>query len=909
MLWRALGHVQNGFYIDVGAQDPIVDSVSLAFYEQGWRGVHVEPTHHYSTLLRKHRAGETVLETAVGAKAGIIKFYEIPETGISTADEHIAQQHRERGFKVVEINVPCVTLASVFKSCGCKVVHWLKIDVEGLEAQVLAGWKPSKVRPWIVVVESTLPLTQIESYESWEPLLLGCGYSYVYFDGLNRFYVSNAKKELEHAFRAPPNVFDGFSISGTNSTSVHRVLVDLHNTQVEDLNAIVADHVGRERAAIESAAAIQSSVQAKLAKSLHDYEMREALLREKSEARENELTSILATAQAESARRVDSLSQQSVADRADAATARAQVNALQHAMSVREREFAEQLTRARDEADHRLATARAEFEFSSRELISANLRATSEREALLQTQTEALRTESQALMVKLIESDRVHGEQLMLVSTKARSDIAEQVRTHQAREQMLMAQAQRDIDAAHAELKAQLLQMVNQERTQSENILRLHEDLRQQLNAQSRASIERENSLRIEFAAQISSQQVAFEENKDAALKREHELNNALNAEKQARDLLDYQINDIKREVAAAHAHEHVLRQDINNYLQQIVSHQAEISFIRDTFSWRLTSPLRRIAGWIGWAHPQHEMLLNPSEPNAPFLDSTIVRVTNTAPSVNPADLLLPRNNVGPHKPSTLICCSPENSMTNINHVNQLLELHDITFVRAAYQCLLGRDTDDAGEGFYVARLRGGIAKADIIFEISQSDEGKRAGAKLAGLREFVAAHPPVRGWGFRSTVARLTRIEQQVNRLENQLAKANAEYSQTAKVIEQKLQNLESLLHTLNDANEQRIKQMELALTASLIDSDRQIVAALDNRLVSFSGDVGRRFNQIEATVTNLHESVAQQANVIIAAHVDSMKARFDNAVEPPLRYVQKEELMREIESWTTAGLVDARP
>ena len=39
MLWRALKHVERGFYIDIGAQDPVVDSVSLAFYEQGWRGV------------------------------------------------------------------------------------------------------------------------------------------------------------------------------------------------------------------------------------------------------------------------------------------------------------------------------------------------------------------------------------------------------------------------------------------------------------------------------------------------------------------------------------------------------------------------------------------------------------------------------------------------------------------------------------------------------------------------------------------------------------------------------------------------------------------------------------------------------------------------------------------------------
>jgi hypothetical protein len=62
MLWRALGHIENGFYIDVGAQDPIVDSVSLAFYEHGWRGIHVEPTHRYATLLRQHRVEETVLE-------------------------------------------------------------------------------------------------------------------------------------------------------------------------------------------------------------------------------------------------------------------------------------------------------------------------------------------------------------------------------------------------------------------------------------------------------------------------------------------------------------------------------------------------------------------------------------------------------------------------------------------------------------------------------------------------------------------------------------------------------------------------------------------------------------------------------------------------------------------------------
>ncbi|HZF37393.1 MAG TPA: FkbM family methyltransferase, partial [Blastocatellia bacterium] len=33
MLWRALKHIDRGFYIDVGANDPDLDSVTKAFYE------------------------------------------------------------------------------------------------------------------------------------------------------------------------------------------------------------------------------------------------------------------------------------------------------------------------------------------------------------------------------------------------------------------------------------------------------------------------------------------------------------------------------------------------------------------------------------------------------------------------------------------------------------------------------------------------------------------------------------------------------------------------------------------------------------------------------------------------------------------------------------------------------------
>ncbi len=225
MLWRALGQIENGFYIDIGAHDPIIDSVSLAFHEHGWHGIHVEPTPYYAELLRQQRPGDTVIQAAVG-KGAVKKlpFFEIPDTGISTADPVIAQQHRERGFDVREITVLCVSLSAVFKMCAGSEIHWLKMDVEGFEKQVLSSWGKSVARPWIVVVESTLPLTQIETHETWESILIGYGYFPVYFDGLNRYYISDAHPELKDAFLAPPNIFDGFSLNGTSSAPFHQLI-------------------------------------------------------------------------------------------------------------------------------------------------------------------------------------------------------------------------------------------------------------------------------------------------------------------------------------------------------------------------------------------------------------------------------------------------------------------------------------------------------------------------------------------------------------------------------------------------------------------------------------------------------------------------------------------------------------
>lgn len=213
ILWRALSHVEDGCYVDVGAQSPDTDSVSRLFYDHGWRGLHAEPMPQYADLLRARRPDETVLQVAVDVRPGVIRFYGVGDTGLSTTDPAIAEKHRAAGFGVEEILVPAVTLDEVLEQAPNGVVHWLKIDVEGAEQRVIDGWTGKGPKPWILVIESTRPLSAEHSHEQWEPAVLAHGYSFVYFDGLNRFYVDDSHPELKRAFGAGPNIFDDFSLS------------------------------------------------------------------------------------------------------------------------------------------------------------------------------------------------------------------------------------------------------------------------------------------------------------------------------------------------------------------------------------------------------------------------------------------------------------------------------------------------------------------------------------------------------------------------------------------------------------------------------------------------------------------------------------------------------------------------
>ena len=211
ILWRALGHISKGFYVDVGAHHPTTESVTKAFYEAGWSGINIEPARSWYQLLAAERARDINLCIAVGQAACEQAFFEIPNPGLSTLSPELAKRHAlEQGYPTERTTTDVVSLTDILDEHAQQDIHFLKIDVEGAEKDVLAGMDFEKYRPWILVVEATEPNTQVDCSDQWQHLIPDSLYSHVYFDGLNRFYLSKEHPELAQAFNAPPNFWDGF---------------------------------------------------------------------------------------------------------------------------------------------------------------------------------------------------------------------------------------------------------------------------------------------------------------------------------------------------------------------------------------------------------------------------------------------------------------------------------------------------------------------------------------------------------------------------------------------------------------------------------------------------------------------------------------------------------------------------
>lgn len=201
----------SGFYVDVGAYHPCENSVTRHFYENGWRGINIEPASMFEKLVQ-YRPRDINLRVAVSDKTGSMTFVEFPDeptmSGLATTLR--TDETRETTRRTQTCEIPVRPLREIFAEHSVPPIDFMSVDVEGHEKEVLAGNDWSKYRPRILVIEATMPNTSIVCSDPWEGHLEEVGYRPVYFDGLNKFYLREEDQQFESLFKLPPNVFDNF---------------------------------------------------------------------------------------------------------------------------------------------------------------------------------------------------------------------------------------------------------------------------------------------------------------------------------------------------------------------------------------------------------------------------------------------------------------------------------------------------------------------------------------------------------------------------------------------------------------------------------------------------------------------------------------------------------------------------
>jgi len=146
---------KNGFYIDIGAFHPFRFSNTALFYENGWRGINVDPAPGTKKLFDFYRPRDLNLECAVGKNISKVSLFIFDEPALNTCcdirSRTLCAQTTFKKISKVEVNQ--VTLEAIFEKASGRQIDFLSIDVEGKELEILESADWIKNRPELIVLE------------------------------------------------------------------------------------------------------------------------------------------------------------------------------------------------------------------------------------------------------------------------------------------------------------------------------------------------------------------------------------------------------------------------------------------------------------------------------------------------------------------------------------------------------------------------------------------------------------------------------------------------------------------------------------------------------------------------------------------------------------------------------------
>lgn len=191
-LEKYLNRIDNGFYIECGANDGISQSNTLFYRKKyNWKGLLVEPNLYKFNECLKNRPDDIVENYALVSdsyeKDTIRGYFQFNDYENSLCG-HCDFMSTERFLNVEPIDVPATTLDKLITKHNINKIDFLSLDVENYEINVLEGLNLNKNKPTYILVETA---NVKEKQDKMFNFLTSKNYKFLHCFGNDDFYEYN----------------------------------------------------------------------------------------------------------------------------------------------------------------------------------------------------------------------------------------------------------------------------------------------------------------------------------------------------------------------------------------------------------------------------------------------------------------------------------------------------------------------------------------------------------------------------------------------------------------------------------------------------------------------------------------------------------------------------------------------
>jgi FkbM family methyltransferase len=208
MISVLLKDVRPGIYLDIGSNDPVIESNTFLLYLHGWKGICVDLN---DTLIKKAkliRKRDINIVAAVSDSATEIEMFKFADDCFSTIDANAARRSELASSVVSKTSLTTTTIDRILSKVPeeFKHVDLLSIDVEGVDVKVLKSIDYRIIRPKVIIIEdwdfaySTLSENEIVRF------LREKGYVFYSYFALNLIFLESGflrtSKHLQRFYKA-----------------------------------------------------------------------------------------------------------------------------------------------------------------------------------------------------------------------------------------------------------------------------------------------------------------------------------------------------------------------------------------------------------------------------------------------------------------------------------------------------------------------------------------------------------------------------------------------------------------------------------------------------------------------------------------------------------------------------------